>query len=157
MSKFGRKLVTSAKMKMNPVLHLMVFWFLALVLVFEKSVSASRLLGAYFKPELNTSVMDHIHNKHAVESIEPQEKLAKGASIGSIASEGMEVTSENEHEWSWLNTKDISSNSGLLSLVTKLPSIAVQVEKSNVEYAIRGLQDEIDYNGQSTHPPREGH
>ncbi|KAJ7567461.1 hypothetical protein O6H91_02G149000 [Diphasiastrum complanatum] len=144
--------------KMNArVLHLIVFWFFAQTMVFEKSVCASRMLGALPKLGSSTSIMDHIYKKHAVEGIEPEQKTSMGATSGSIDGEGMELAYENEHEQSTLNGKEMSSDSRLLSSMAKLPSTVDHVEESDVEQTIKGLQVEIDYTGPSTHPPPTGH
>ncbi|KAJ7298934.1 hypothetical protein O6H91_02G148700 [Diphasiastrum complanatum] len=140
---------------MNAVLYLVVFWFLALALVFEKNVNASRMREAFVKPESKTSTTDHILRKQAVESIEPPEKFAKeaGTGIGAVE-EGLEVVSETESEQPWLSRQVITKNASSLSSAAELPSARDQREQLT---ARKLNMDEIDYSGPSTHPPPEGH
>ncbi|KAJ7567459.1 hypothetical protein O6H91_02G148800 [Diphasiastrum complanatum] len=76
-SKFGRKLDMGSSKKMNARLRVIVFWYFAQTMVFEKSVSASRMLGALPKLGSSTSIMDHMYKTHAVEGIEPEQQISK--------------------------------------------------------------------------------
>ncbi|KAJ7530001.1 hypothetical protein O6H91_15G074600 [Diphasiastrum complanatum] len=152
--------------KMNP-LRMVVFWVLALAVVFEKSVSAARMRGKLIKPESINGILDHIPKKHDIEGAQVQEsfadvllpipdRLLKKQGYGiQVASEGTQVVSKNEGHQLWSTRKDVTSMSKLLSSTTK-SSTTSHMEESN-EIMITAPADEIDYSGPSTHPPPRGH